>query len=153
MKSKAQHPDTHQITNIASVLSGPKSFQATYDCYLLGAWTGLAAQVRDCLEAAAQQEPLNANVWIALADLVMWQREFGLGLPPDEASIEKRSHLADRELQAAVRAVDLAPHDTHAQAELAFGFYAKCESDRFRIEAEKAVALNPYDADNLGWLE
>jgi hypothetical protein len=27
---------------------------------------------------------------------------------------------------------------------------AKCQLDRFRIEAEKAVALNPCDADNLG---
>jgi tetratricopeptide (TPR) repeat protein len=73
-------------------------------------------------------------------------------LPPDEASIEKRVHLADRLLQAAVRAVDLAPRDAQAQAALASGFYAKCQPDRFRIEAEKAVALNPYDADNLGTL-
>jgi TolB-like protein len=33
--------------------------RTTYDCYLLGAWTGQAAQVRDCLEAAAKEEPLN----------------------------------------------------------------------------------------------
>jgi tetratricopeptide (TPR) repeat protein len=106
--------------------------------------------VRDCLEAAAQKEPLNANVWIALENVVRGQRVWGWGLPPDEASIEMRDHLADRELQAGVRAVDLAPYDAKAQTALANGFYAKCQSDRFRIEAEKAVALNPYDADNLG---
>jgi adenylate cyclase len=126
--------------------------RTTYDCFLLGAWTGLAAQVRDCLEAAARQEPSNANVWIALADLVKWQREFGPGLSLEEARIEKRDHLADRQLQAAVRAVDLAPHDASAQYELAMGFAAKCQLDRFRIEAEKAVALNPYDAYHLGFL-
>jgi tetratricopeptide (TPR) repeat protein len=124
--------------------------RTTYDCVLLGPWTGLTAQVRDCLEAAAKREPLNANVWIALANVVMVQREWGVGLPPEEAKIEKRDHLADRQLQAAVRAVHLAPHDASAQAELALGFSAKCQLDRFRIEAEKAVALNPYDADNLG---
>ena len=126
--------------------------RTTYDCVLLGAWTGLAAQVRDCLEAGAKQEPLNANVWIELSNVVKWQREFGLGLSLEEARIEKRDHLADRQLQAAVRAVDLAPHDASAQYELAMGFAAKCQLDRFRIEAEKAVALNPYDAYHLGYL-
>ena len=124
--------------------------RTTYDCFLLGPWTGVAAQVRDCLEAAAKREPLNANVWIALANVVMAQREWGVGLPPEEARIEKRDHLADRQLQAALRAVELAPHDASAQTALALGFAAKCQLDRFRIEAEKALALNPYDADNLG---
>ena len=44
------------------------------------------------------------------------------------------------------------PHDASAQYALAAGFAAKCQLDRFRIEAEKAVALNPYDADHLGLL-
>jgi tetratricopeptide (TPR) repeat protein len=34
---------------------------------------------------------------------------------------------------------------------LALGYHAKCQLDRFRVEAEKAVELNPYDADNLGF--
>jgi tetratricopeptide (TPR) repeat protein len=78
----------------------------------------------------------------------MW----GWGLPPEEASVEKRAHLADQQLQAVVRAVDLAPHDAPAQTMLALGFAAKCELDRFRVEAERAVARNPYDADSLGYL-
>jgi adenylate cyclase len=133
--------------------------RTTYDCVVLGLGIWLSpdttapdrtARVRDCLEAAAGREPLNANVWKALSGVVAEQRFWGWGLPPDEASIEKRDHLAGRLLQAAVRAVDLAPHDASAQSALAFGFYAKCQSDRFRIEAEKAVALNPYDAEILG---
>ncbi len=128
--------------------------RTTYDCVVLGFGDNpdAAGRLRDCLEAAAQKEPLNANVWVALSVVVADQRIWGWGLPPDEAGIEKRGHLADRQLQAAVHAVDLAPHDALAQGMLAHGFYAKCRSDRFRIEAEKAVALNPYDADNLGWL-
>ena len=84
---------------------------------------------------------MNANVWVALSIVVADQRLWGWGLPPDEAGIEKRAHLADRQLQAAVRAVDLAPDNTAAQSVLAHGYHAKCELDRFRIEAERAVAL------------
>src|SRR5271166_3217634 len=113
-------------------------------------WGG--GRLRDCLEAAALKEPLNANVWVALAVVVGDQRINGWGLPADEASIEKRSHLADRELQETVRAADLAPQDARAQSMLAHGYHAECQLDRFRIEAEKAVALNPYDTDNIGWL-
>src|SRR5271165_2825926 len=128
--------------------------RTTYDCYVLAMMDNpdTALRLRDCLEAAAQKEPLNANVWVALAVVVGDQRINGWGLPPDEASIEKRSHLADRELQATVRAVDLAPQDARAQSMLAHGYHAECQLDRFRIEAEKAVALNPYDTDNIGWL-
>jgi adenylate cyclase len=139
-------------------LTGAKAKKAgertTYDCVVLGLgdMPDTAAGVRECLEAAAGREPLNANVWTALSNVVGDQRFWGWGLPPDEASIEKRVHLADRQLQAGVRAVDLAPHDPMAQGQLAQGYYAKCQPDRFRIEAEKAVALNPYDAERLGYL-
>jgi adenylate cyclase len=127
-----------------------------YDCVVLGFGLGegvdpaQAAHLRECLEAAAQQEPSNAEVWMALEHVVRQQRIWGWGLPPEEASVDKRDHLADRQLQAALRAMELAPHDSRAQVALAYGYYAKCQSDRFRTEAEKAVALNPYDADILG---
>jgi tetratricopeptide (TPR) repeat protein len=109
-----------------------------------------AAGLRGCLETAARQDPSNPDIWMALANVVRQQRVWGWGLPPGEASIERRGALADRQLQAALRAVDLAPHDNRAQAALAYGYYAKCQLDRFRPEARKALALNPYDADNLG---
>ena len=126
----------------------------SYDCVILGLADNpdTTARARDCLEAAAQKEPLNANVWVALSGVIRAQRIVGWGLPPEEAVIEKRSHLADRVFQAGLRAVDLAPHDAGAQTQLAFSYQAKCEKDRFRTEAEKAVALNRYDADNLGLL-
>jgi adenylate cyclase len=128
--------------------------RTTYDCVVLGfnPSPDTAARLRDCLESAAQKEPLNANVWIALSTVVAFQRMWGWGLPSEEASVEKRAHLADQQLQAVVRAVDLAPHDAPAQMMLALGFAAKCELDRFRVEAERAVARNPYDADSLGYL-
>jgi len=109
-----------------------------------------AARARDCLEAAAQREPSNANVWGSLAIVIQNQRIWGWGLPPEEASVEKRAHLADRVLQAALRARDLAPLDRRAQNYVAAGYYAVCQPERVPVEAEKAAALGPYDAEALG---
>jgi tetratricopeptide (TPR) repeat protein len=78
------------------------------------------------------------------------QRIWGWGLPPGEASVEKRVHLADRQLSAGLRARDLAPLDSSAQYYAAMGYYATCQADRVRIEAEKAAALSPYDPNVLG---
>jgi class 3 adenylate cyclase/TolB-like protein len=102
--------------------------RTTYDCVVLGLWEvpDMMARLRECLEAAVQKEPLNANVWGALAVVVGDQRIWGWGLPPDEASIEKRAHLADRQLQAALRARDLAPQDARGQSVLAHGYHAEC---------------------------
>jgi adenylate cyclase len=108
------------------------------------------ARARQCLEAAAQREPSNPNVWRALAVVLRSQRTWGWGLPPEEANVEKRAHLADQALQTALRARDLAPFDAFAQFEVAMGYQATCDADRIRVEAEKAVGLDPYDPGVLG---
>ncbi|MGB7976602.1 MAG: adenylate/guanylate cyclase domain-containing protein [Roseiarcus sp.] len=112
----------------------------------------VAAGARKCLEAAAEREPSNANVWGALADVIQNQRVWGWGLPPEEASVENRSHLADRVLQAGLRAQDLAPLDPLTQLRVAMGYYATCQPERVLVEAEKAAALAPYDANVFGAL-
>jgi tetratricopeptide (TPR) repeat protein len=91
-------------------------------------------------------------VWEALSSVIAVQRIWGWGLPPEEASVEKRSQLADRELQVSLRARDLAPLDSRAQLAVARGYYATCQPERVQVEAEKAVALHPYDAAALGSL-
>ena len=112
----------------------------------------IVAGARKCLEAATTREPSNANVWGALADVIQNQRVWGWGLPPEEASVEKRSHLADRVLQAGLRTQDLAPLDPLAQLRVAMGYYATCQPERVLVEAEKAAALAPYDANVFGAL-
>jgi TolB-like protein len=128
--------------------------KTTWGCVLLGfnPKPDTAASARECLEAAVQREPSNPNVWESLAEVINAQRVWGWGLPPEEASAEKRVHLADRVLQAALHAQDLAPLSGHAQYYVALGYYATCNADRVRIEAEKAAALNPYNAGMLGGL-
>jgi tetratricopeptide (TPR) repeat protein len=103
------------------------------------------ARARDCLEAASQSDPSNPNVWATLATVLNGQRTFGWGLPPEEASVEKRVHLGDRVLQAALRARDLAPLDSSASFTVTLGYWATCQAD-----GEKAAALNPYDPTVLG---
>jgi adenylate cyclase len=128
--------------------------KTTWGCVLLGfnPKPDTAASARECLEAAVQREPSNPNVWESLAEVINAQRVWGWGLPPEEASAEKRVHLADRELQAALHAQDLAPLSGPAQYYVALGYYATCNADRVRIEGEKAAALNPYNAGILGGL-
>jgi adenylate cyclase len=128
--------------------------KTTWGCVLLGfnPKPDTAASARDCLEAAVQREPSNPNVWESLAETINAQRVWGWGLPPEEAGAEKRVHLADRELQAALHAQGLAPLSPPAQYYVALGYYATCNADRVRIEAEKAAALNPYNAGILGGL-
>ena len=128
--------------------------KTTWGCVLLGLGVDqrpdTVARARVCLEAAAQREPSNANVWKALVLVIQNQRLWGWGLPPEEASVEKRSHLADGVLQAALRAHDLAPLDSNAQFFVTVGYYATCQPERVLVEAEKAATLAPYDAQVLG---
>ena len=128
--------------------------KTTWGCVLLGfnPKPDTVASARECLEAAVQREPSNPNVWESLAEVINAQRVWGWGLPPEEASAEKRVHLADRELQAALHAQGLAPLSGHGQYYVALGYYATCNADRVRIESEKAAALNPYNAGMLGGL-
>jgi adenylate cyclase len=130
--------------------------KTTWGCALQGSLIfskpQTAARTRACLEVAAQKEPSNANVWEALENVTSAQRLFGWGLPPEEASVEERAHLADRQLQAALRARDLAPADGRVQFYVAMAYYATCQPERVLVEAEKAAALGPYDATALGAL-
>ena len=108
------------------------------------------AQARNCLEAAVQREPSNPNVRSALVVVLNGQRTFGWGLPPEEASAEKRAHLGDRVLRVALRARDLAPLDSGTPFIVTLGYWATCQADRVLVEGEKAAALSPYDPAMLG---
>jgi tetratricopeptide (TPR) repeat protein len=44
----------------------------------------------------------------------------------------------------------LAPDHASTHFMLAYAYYAACQADRMRVEAERVVALNPNGADALG---
>ena len=70
--------------------------KTTWGCVLQGFTTqskpDRVASARECLEAAAQREPSNPNVWESLAEVINVQRVWGWGLPQEEASVDKRAH-------------------------------------------------------------
>ncbi|MBV9975880.1 MAG: hypothetical protein JO105_10850, partial [Hyphomicrobiales bacterium] len=55
-------------------------------------------------------------------------------------------------MAAATRAVELAPEDATARRSLALAFFLSCQPEQLRVEAERAIALNPNDAFVLGVL-
>ncbi|HKM82822.1 MAG TPA: hypothetical protein VJY15_17905 [Candidatus Acidoferrum sp.] len=81
------------------------------------------------------------------------QRQFAVGLDPPEADdIDKRAYLVGLTMAAATRAVELAPEDPTAHRALAIAFWPSCQLEQLRVEAERAIALNPNDAYVLGGL-
>jgi tetratricopeptide (TPR) repeat protein len=51
-----------------------------------------------------------------------------------------------------LRAAELAPDDGFIRLRLAIGYYANCQTDLLQYEAEKTLAINPYDAYAMGSL-
>ena len=123
-----------------------------YGC-LLKLYLGIpaeAASLRECEEAEVAKEPNNAFAWEGLAIVLGQQRYFAWGLPPDEASSEKRDALSGRIYDAYLRAKELAPNDIEIQVGFVWGNYHRCDADRVRVEVVKTIALNPYY--DLGWI-
>ena len=97
-------------------------------------------RARTCLEDLVRREPANSV-----------QRQFGAGLnPPESDDLGKRAYLVDRVTAAADAAVELAPADPFARWALANAYWAACQRDQLRVEAERAIALNPNDAFVFG---
>jgi tetratricopeptide (TPR) repeat protein len=81
------------------------------------------------------------------------QRLYGTGLAQPEADdIDKRAYLVPRILEAGNRAVELAPESALAHFGLAVAYYAACQPERMRVEIDRALAINPNDANTLGTL-
>ena len=108
-------------------------------------------RARTCLEDLVRREPANAEAWAWLSRVLSVQRQFGAGLdPPESDDLDKRAYLVDRVTAAADAAVELAPADPFARWALANAYWAACQRDQLRVEAERAIALNPNDAFVFG---
>jgi TolB-like protein/DNA-binding winged helix-turn-helix (wHTH) protein len=109
------------------------------------------AKARDCLEPLTRKEPGNAAAWAALVLVFNAQRNWGFALPPEEAaSIDRRLYLADKAVEAANRAVEIAPNDAFVRGLVARAAWMACQPDLLRIDAMRAITLNPNDPQNLG---
>jgi len=148
------------ITNaeFQSIQSKPASELTPYECIVQGITasssinTPLAlTRSRECLDPLVKREPGNATAWGALSTILFAQRNWGFGLPLEQArDLQTRLYLSQQILEAALKAVELAPADPYARSRLATGYLASCQREPFRVEATRAVEMNPNDANILG---
>jgi TolB-like protein len=109
------------------------------------------AKARECLERLTRDEPRNAAAWAALVLVFNNQRTWGFPSPTGEVgSVEERLYLADMAVEAANRAVEIAPNDAFVRGLVARAAWMACQPDLLRIETNRAIELNPNDPQNLG---
>ncbi len=101
------------------------------------------AAVRGILERAVHESPEHADSWAMLS--MIYRGEFAQGYNAGPNPL-------DRALAAAQRAVDLAPTHALGHYSLATVHFFRKEMVSFRVEAERALALNPLDAGARAYL-
>ncbi|MGC2476177.1 MAG: protein kinase [Candidatus Sulfotelmatobacter sp.] len=101
------------------------------------------AGVKNILERAVREAPDHADSWAMLS--MIYRGEFAQGF---NAGLKP----LDRALAAAQRAVDLAPTHALGHYSLATVYFFRKEMVPFRVEADRALALNPLDASVKAYL-
>jgi adenylate cyclase len=142
---------------IEQARSKPASDLSSYECSLVAKQASgldqsvdLVQRARTCLEATIVRDPTYAEAWADLVNILFDQRQSGIGLPASEAKdIDKRAYLVPRMMDAARRAVELAPQSLRAHYALFFAYWAACQPERMRVEAETIQAINPNDIEGL----
>ena len=101
------------------------------------------AAVGKILERAVREAPDHADSWAMLS--MIYRGEFAQGFNAGPNPL-------DRALAAAQRAVDLAATHALGHYALATVYFFRKEMIPFRVEAERALALNPLDASARAYL-
>jgi serine/threonine protein kinase/tetratricopeptide (TPR) repeat protein len=104
------------------------------------------AGARAALERAVEQAPSHADCWAMLSLVYTDEFRTGFNIRPDSLG---------RGLNAARRAIELAPTNHLGPHALATALFFLKETQAFRIEVQRAITLNPMDgctAANLGML-
>jgi adenylate cyclase len=101
------------------------------------------AALRDCNEAAVARDPGYADAWANLGDLYNYENLVGFNRLPNSL---------DRAASAAQTAVALDNLNQNAAISLANSYFNRQELDAFFLEAERAIALNPYAPDIVAGL-
>jgi adenylate cyclase len=101
------------------------------------------AVVRGILEHAVREAPEHADSWAMLS--MLYRGEFAQGYNPGPNPL-------DRALAGAQRAVELAPTQALGHYALATVYFFRKEMTPFRVEAERALTLNPLDASAKAYL-
>jgi tetratricopeptide (TPR) repeat protein len=99
--------------------------------------------VRNCLEVAVAAYPEYGPAWGWLSWLYVEEYSQDLNTKPDSL---------DRALDAAERAVRLAPRDGQVYMNMANVRFFRDEREAFLAAAERALELNPNDASIIAWM-
>ena len=99
--------------------------------------------VRDALERAVEESPLDADGWAMLS--FVYAEEFKHGFNVRDGSL-------DRALDTARRAVATAPANALCYHMLAQALFFRRDLVAFRNAAERAIELNPMDACTLAFM-
>ena len=95
------------------------------------------AETRDILEQALEKAPQHPDCLAWISSIYADEHKFGFNPQPDPLG---------RALAAARRAIEFAPSNAWAHTCLAQALFFRRELEAFRIAAEHAIALNPFDA-------
>jgi TolB-like protein len=109
----------------------PATDLSSYECSLVAKQAPgvlsleLVRRVRTCLEATIVRDPTYADAWADLTRVLFDQHLNGIGLSSPEAEdIDKRGYLVPRMMDAAKRAVELAPQSLQTHLSLFFAYWA-----------------------------
>jgi adenylate cyclase len=127
----------------------PPSELSSYECALLGMeYTHNLGRenhqrLRDCLERSVKVDPDYAALWRYLA--LVYEQEYTFGYDPRPGSL-------DRALEAAQRAVKLAPDETVNRVILAREHFFRGELAEFKVETDHAIKSSPKGSTSFGGL-
>ncbi len=127
----------------------PPSELSSYECVLLGMEHERALSLqtfrpaRDCLEKAVKVDADYAAGWAYLSWI--YRSEYIYGYDSRPGSLE-------RAIEAARRAVKLAPDHAYNHSSLALAHFSRGELAEFKAEADRAIALSPKGSTAIGLL-
>ncbi|HUT49864.1 MAG TPA: winged helix-turn-helix domain-containing tetratricopeptide repeat protein [Alphaproteobacteria bacterium] len=128
-----------------SLKKSPAELDA-YDCLLHARRytsllsTEMHAEARDLLEKAVALDQSSAEAHALLANVYLAEHRFDANPRPDPIG---------RALKMAQIATRLDPQDAYAHCWLAIVHFFRGENDKFEVEAQRALALNPNDPETI----
>jgi len=127
--------------------TAPK-FRSSYECvlryyaYQVSIDLARHGQIKACLERAVKTSPAYAEAWAVLSNVYLQELRFGIGTPDLQ-------QVMDRALEAANRAIELAPFTATGHLMLSNLYFIKGDMAAFRASGTEALDLNPHDGTVL----